>query len=353
MSASGLASVIIPTFDRAADVLQAGASALAQTYPHLEVLIIDDGSGDDTAARVAAAWGDDPRVRYLQQANAGPAAARNHGLRVATGDYIAFLDSDDVWLPWKLEAQIACLGREPEVGMIWTDLIAVTPDEVVLAGHDIRQRYRAWTGHANDELFARSVLLAEIAPDLPAPAGTRLWVGDVYRAMVAGNLVHTSTALLTRERAEQVGRFDETLLVSGEDFDFHLRTCAAGPVAFLDVASICYRVGAADQLTRPDLHVDIARNFLRTITKAAATAPDPRVPADCWEASMAHARDWYGRELIESGRVGEGRRLLGASLRARFTWGRLGRWLVSLLPGPLRAGLHRVSGRLRASAHRS
>jgi hypothetical protein len=83
--------------------------------------------------------------------------------------------------------------------------------------------------------------------------------------MVVGNLIHTSTILLRRERAEKVGLFDDTLKYSGEDFNFHLRTCRSGPVAFADVASIEYRVGAADQLTRPEYNIHIAKNFLKTI----------------------------------------------------------------------------------------
>lgn len=353
MSARGLVSVIIPTFNRAESVLQAAASALGQTHAGVEVLIVDDGSTDDTAGRIESAWGNDPRVRYVAQENAGPAAARNRGMSLASGDYLAFLDSDDLWLPWKLEAQIAGLERFPEAGMIWSDLVAVRPDGTVVAGHDITRRYRAWEGHRREDLFSLSAAAAGILPGIAPLAGSRVWCGDVYRAMAAGNLVHTSTVLLTRERAEQVGGFDTTLEVSGEDYDFHLRTCRAGPVAFLDAATIRYQVDSADQLTRPELHVHIAGNFLRTVEKAASAGADPRVPPEDWERSLAHARDWYGRELLDSGRVTLGRRMLRQALSTRFTWGRLARWLVSLLPGPLRTVVHRISGRLRAPGHRS
>ena len=107
-------SVIIPTYNRAPFVGEAIESALAQTRPPLEVVVVDDGSTDDTADRVAH-YGD--RVVYVRQTNAGPATARNTGIGHARGDLIALLDSDDRWLPQKLEWQVP-LFDDPEVGMV-------------------------------------------------------------------------------------------------------------------------------------------------------------------------------------------------------------------------------------------
>lgn len=108
-----LVSVIIPTYNRAGTIGKAVSSALEQSYPATEVIIVDDGSTDDTAAALAA-FGD--RIRVIRQANAGPSAARNRGAAGAHGEYIAFLDSDDVWLPGKLERQVLLLeARGPEV----------------------------------------------------------------------------------------------------------------------------------------------------------------------------------------------------------------------------------------------
>src|SRR6185437_11144924 len=93
-------SVVIPTYNSGPLVTEAVESVLAQTLPAAEVLVVDDGSTDDTPERLAA-YGE--RIRYLPQANQGVAAARNRGIREATGDLIAFLDADDVWHPRKLE----------------------------------------------------------------------------------------------------------------------------------------------------------------------------------------------------------------------------------------------------------
>jgi len=106
-------SVVIPTYNRSVSVLETLRSCFEQTYPEVEVVIVDDGSSDDTRQVLAAI--DDPRLVVVHQENAGPAAARNHGMRVATGDYIAFLDSDDSWYPEFLEAAHAELQTQGEV----------------------------------------------------------------------------------------------------------------------------------------------------------------------------------------------------------------------------------------------
>lgn len=99
-------SVIIPTYNRAATVLGAVQSALDQTYPSIEVIVVDDGSTDDTAERLSTFL---PRIKLLRQKNAGPSEARNHGARHASGEILAFLDSDDVWMSDKIARQVALM----------------------------------------------------------------------------------------------------------------------------------------------------------------------------------------------------------------------------------------------------
>lgn len=107
-------SVIIPTYNRAATIERAIDSVFAQNVP-IELIVVDDGSKDDTADIVTRRYGD--RVRLIRQPNQGSAAARNQGIRAAGGELIAFLDSDDEWLPGKLAAQIAILDAHPEVAL--------------------------------------------------------------------------------------------------------------------------------------------------------------------------------------------------------------------------------------------
>src|SRR4051812_35041738 len=110
-------SVIIPTYNCAALVTVAVDSVLAQTVQASEVIVVDDGSTDDTRERLSSY-----RIRYLHQQNQGVAAARNNGLREASGDLIAFLDADDVWYPRKLELQIAAIEANPDIVLLGTSV---------------------------------------------------------------------------------------------------------------------------------------------------------------------------------------------------------------------------------------
>jgi glycosyltransferase involved in cell wall biosynthesis len=113
-------SVIIPTYNRAAKVGEAIASVLAQTFREYEIIVVDDGSTDDTGAR-AAQW-HDARVRYVRQANTGAAGARNAGVGLARAALVSFLDSDDLWKPDNLEREVEFLARHPEAGCVFSDL---------------------------------------------------------------------------------------------------------------------------------------------------------------------------------------------------------------------------------------
>src|SRR5688572_11723596 len=117
-----LVSAVIPTFNRRDDVVIAVGTVVAQTYPaaSLEIIVVDDGGTDDTEAALRARFGD--RVRYLKKPNGGVSSARNHGMAAARGDYLALLDSDDEWLPTKIEKQVAFLERHAGFGMVITNV---------------------------------------------------------------------------------------------------------------------------------------------------------------------------------------------------------------------------------------
>ncbi len=112
-------SVVIPTHNRSAYLPRAIDSVLGQTYHDFEVIVVDDGSEDDTK-RTLEAYGE--RVRYVFQDNAGPGAARNHGIRISTGAYLAFLDSDDTWMPTFLEKTVSALDSHPQVDVATTGI---------------------------------------------------------------------------------------------------------------------------------------------------------------------------------------------------------------------------------------
>jgi O-antigen biosynthesis protein len=180
-------SVIVPTYNRADVLPRAMRSVLAQTWTDFELLVVDDGSTDTTRTVVTGL--EDVRVRYLQQpSNGGVAAARNRGLREARGDFIAFLDSDDEWLPDKLAAQLAVFETAPpDVGLVYTGVECVLQDG--------RRRV-----------------------DLPEARG------DVYREMLGRNVIHGggSNVLMRRNVVATVGFFDEGLRAI-EDYEYWLR----------------------------------------------------------------------------------------------------------------------------------
>lgn len=260
-------SIVIPTYNRAYCLRATLDSLRQQTYPHWEALVVDDGSSDDTAQLIATLHAEDARIRYFHQANGGVSAARNTGIRLADGDWVGFLDSDDAWEPWKLQAQLACAARLPEVGMVWTDMNAFDVQGNLVSPRHLRRMYSAYARVGEHRLFSGTARLADFAPELARENqvlnGAVVRWGTIFSAMIFGSLVHTSTVLISRERLSKVGLFDERYR-TGEDYDFHLRTCLEGPVALLDVPSIRYRVaGGADQLTAPKHRLEIALNGLR------------------------------------------------------------------------------------------
>jgi len=335
----------VPTYNRGYCIERTIDSALGQTHQNVEILVVDDGSTDDTRQRIERRYGSDARVRYLHQENRGVAAARNTGLQNVRGAFVALLDSDDVWMPWKLELQLACLELVPDAGMIWTDMNAVGPDGELLNPRHLRAMYSAYRWFGFEQLFTESYPLPPISVSLPEhERGARLYAGDIYSQMILGNLVHTSTVLMRRERLQQVQGFNEELRYSGEDFEFHLRTCRAGPVAFVDVASIKYVKGLPDQLTRPAYAIHMARNFLRTLTPILAEDRDRiRLPPHMLAFVLAEAHGWIGEAALEIGESVEARKHLLQSLRYRPWQPRsLGLLLVSLFPAKLGPGLRAV-----------
>jgi len=348
-----LVSVIIPTYNRAYVLPRAVESVLAQTHPSVEVVLVDDGSNDGTSELVASRWGGDPRIRYVRQANAGASAARNHGIRLVEGDFAAFLDSDDEWLPWKLELQLAALAAFPKAGMVWTDMVAVGPAGETLDPRYLRHMYSAWSRFTCEQIFEDFQTISVVAPALVHRGieDARIWFGDIFSPMVVGNLVHTSTVLLRRERLERVGTFDEALRFAGEDYEFHLRTCRAGSVAFADVPTIRYQRGMPDRLTRPDHSIHLALNFLTTITRTVARDADRiRLPRSTVRRVFADAHSWVGQVAFERGEHTLARRHLARSLSYRpLNVGVLVRAVASCLPVAWASALRRLRARRRAA----
>ena len=246
---SELVSIVLPTFNRGYCLGAAVDSVQAQSHSDWELIVVDDGSTDGTPDLMSR-YADDHRVRYVRCANSGVAAARNTGLKLARGDFMAFLDSDDAWKAFKLRLQLDVMQALPEVGMLWTEMEAIRADGSPESPTYLTVMYDNYQRFPKAELFSSVAPLDELAPRSNAPVrGARVYSGSIFSAMLAGNLVHTSTVLLRRAVVDQVGPFNEQLRPTCEDFDFHLRTCRETQVALIDLATITYMTGRDDQLT--------------------------------------------------------------------------------------------------------
>jgi glycosyltransferase involved in cell wall biosynthesis len=313
-----LVSVIVPTYNRAYCICRTIDGVLQQTHQNWELVVVDDGSKDNTAELIASKYGDEPRVRYLYQPNAGVSAARNTGINAAHGNFVAFLDSDDVWRPWKLEVQLACFRSFPNVGMVWTNFAGVNSVGKVVNERHLTKMYGAYRFFPSlDQLFECSRALADVI-DLPAGirSDARVYVGNIYTSMLRGNLVHTSTVMVSRTRIENVKGFDEELKLSGEDYDFHFRTSKWGPVCFIDVSSMNYQLDFDDRLSAHSRRV--SENFLKTVENAITREEgNGQFPPSMIRDVLSEAHVWIAEEFLKEKNLAEVRRHAFMSLRYR------------------------------------
>ncbi len=329
-----LVSVIVPTYNRAYCICRTIDSVLKQTHQNWEVVLVDDGSKDNTAELIATTYGSEPRIRYLHQANAGVTAARNTGINAAHGNFVAFLDSDDVWRPWKLEVQLACFRSFPDVGMVWTNFAAVNSVGKVVNERHLTKMYGAYRFFPSlDELFESSRALADvIAPPVGVRPDARAYVGNIYTSMLRGSLVHTSTVMVSSARIEKVKGFDEELKLSGEDYDFHFRTSKWGPVCYVDVSSMDYQLDFGDRLSANSGKT--AENFLKTVEKAIAReSGNGQFPPPMIREVLSEAHGWIAEEMLRVKDFAGVRRHALISLRYRAAQPRQASLLaVALVP---------------------
>jgi glycosyltransferase involved in cell wall biosynthesis len=265
---AGLAtvSVIVPTFDRAALLPRALDSLLSQTRPADQIIVVDDGSTDGTP-ELLERYG--PRLEVLRQTNAGVAAARNRGIRYAAGEWLAFLDSDDAWLPHKLERQLGSLTRSGKR--------IVHADEIwIRRGRRVNPMKKH--AKAGGFIFERCLPLCLISP---------------------------SAVIIHRDVFQAVGLFDETLPAC-EDYDLWLRICARYPVEFLPEPLIFKYGGHADQLSRRYWGMDRFR--IRALEKLLASGGVGAENRPAALRVLIRKLEIYGDGARKRGRVEEARR---------------------------------------------
>lgn len=239
-------SAIIPAYNSAAYISDAIDSILRQTRAVDEIIVVDDGSEDDTERVVKALSGN---IRYHKQANRGPSAARNQGIRMAAGEWIAFLDADDQWTKDKIAEQTELLKRYPELHLIAGDMAEI--------------------GH-RDELLTRSVLdKHRLLNKFQTLAGRPLPLA--LSALIEKNFIPTGTVLVRRDSLFEAGLFNEAIRF-GEDLELWAKIAARHPIACMPEVLMLRRQHGqnATQMTGLLLQdlVEVARSLKRSIPDA-------------------------------------------------------------------------------------
>ncbi len=237
-------TVVIPTRDRLGFVTEAVASVLDQTFPDLELVVVDDGSRDGTAGHLVSRF-QDPRLKVVIQENRGVSAARNRGVREGRGRWVAFLDSDDRWLPGKLARQLAALDGHPD-------------------------HPAAYTG----EIWYRNGRWAN-----PRAAHAK-HSGRIFRRCLPLCIISPSSVVLRRDVFDALGGFDESLPAC-EDYDLWLRLAARHPVLLVPERLIVKRNGHPGQLSRA--HWGMDRFRVRALWKVVY---DPAIPDELRAAAL-------------------------------------------------------------------
>ncbi len=271
-----LVSTVIPTYNRKADVIVAVRTALAQTHGEQEIIVVDDGSSDGTREALVGEFGE--RLNILRTERLGVSGARNHGMAAAQGDYIALLDSDDEWLPGKLEAQVRFLEDRPDFGMVVTDVVQMD---------NRRQAYGV--------LRRRDAIPED---------------GDVLTYVIRQPALAPSSALFRRAVLDDVGPFD-TGLPTAEDIDFHLRV------------ALRWKIGVIPEpLTRAMRGHDGLSSLPRTYSDYLAVMErfvdqHPEIPVQHRRAGLHAAAMRNLRGLLVSGHVAQPSPWARARLHAR------------------------------------
>lgn len=279
-------SVVVPCYNARAYIGATLRSVIAQRLPDLEIIVVDDGSSDGSAELVAR---DFPQVRIERQSNQGVAAARNRGIELARGDWIAFVDADDIWLPGKLQAQMRLLQEHPEALCC----------------------YSAWKVWRSEQPEPSPTELAKVEDENGLADRWQGASGWIYDQLLLDCWVWTSTVLVKRELLQQLGGFDPALRL-GEDYDLWLRISRHTPILRVPQALALYRDHPHSITKRPpDINYQ-ALVVTRAIERWGYRAvqgedADPkavaRAMARCWNYfAAAHLQSRNTRQALKAGR---------------------------------------------------
>ncbi len=346
-------TVVIPTYNRADYVSMAIDSVLSQTIDRsVEIIVVDDGSTDDTQERVTA-YGE--RVRYILTENGGSAHARNVGMRAARGEYLTFLDSDDLHYPYTLELQSRVLDRYPHVSMVYTEMTGFDDDGYFAPYHMKKYHDSAYRDPqvTYDRMFATSVPLADadilpasLIQEAPEVLQRRAYFGNIFDWYLTRLVLFTNSVMFRRDVIPSVGERNVRVKY-WEEMDYTLRMTRNHTVCFVDIPTykLRYHQGQISTTARSDGHYVWVRKqqILLRVTKRQAFADR--------EYYQQHRRD-IDRHLANLNRAvavplllgrdaGKDRRYVGTARKylarsARFGDPQRVLWALSYFPSPLR-----------------
>ncbi len=319
--AGTLVSVVIPAFNGERFIGPTIESALAQTYSSVEIIVVDDGSTDATQEAVRR-FGD--RVRYLRQSNQGGAAARNQGISAARGDWVAFLDQDDLWLPEKLERQAAVFLAEPSTVVCFTRWSHIDDQ-----GNPMMHGSTAERDGLLDSVSRQARPLAGGAVLLPEQPFTV--------ALVKRCLVNSCSGVVARKSVlAEVGGFDAGLR-GPDDWDLWMRLAVRHPFAYIPEALYQYRHHARQHTQRGGTQM---LSGLLTVMERWLRSPEicGRAGRRTILASMARLHDNCATVRVSQGEMREARAHYIAALRARPKPATLALWSATFCP-PIAARL--------------
>jgi glycosyltransferase involved in cell wall biosynthesis len=268
-------SVIIPAYNCARTVAETLDSALAQDHPDTEIIVVNDGSTDDTLS-VLRRFGE--RIRVIDQKNAGPPAARNTGLQAASGDFIAFLDADDVWVQGKLSAQVRHLQRNPDVGTVFTT-------------------WHVWPPEADGSFRRRPDIESVPVGDEVDEANS----GWLYTRLLLDCELLTTTVMLRGDMVRRIGGFDLKLW-NGDDYDYWLRCSREGKITKLRGVGALYRI-LPNSVSRRPLPVNYEYEIVNSaLARWGTTGPDgSRVDPQALARRLQKLRTDHGYMHLQRG----------------------------------------------------
>jgi glycosyltransferase involved in cell wall biosynthesis len=318
-------AVVIPAYNRARHIASALESVLAQTRAPAEIIVVDDGSTDDTAA-VAQSFG----ANVLRQSNAGVSAARNTGVRIARSPWIAFLDSDDLWAPNKLEMQWEALEACPEIGMVFSDF--------------------SYFDDATGKTMGTTKLLSEahyagVVRRRTGWASFSCEPNSFGRALAQGLFTSVETMIVRRDLLLSLGIFD-TDLRSAEDWELFLRLAVATTASVVEMPLVYAR-----RMHSPRLTEDVAGSYRAYAEIAARIEKYPSsYPVGAAESFRRRLPVWLAQAgwlRFRSGEFRKAARDYRDALRYRVTpgavTGAMASFVLALLPRDCALNLLRVA----------